>query len=59
MVLALCQRLLPVLRLQQVAVAQSADLVHQGLALEVVILHHHDRQLMLCAIHRAITPFHL
>ena len=59
MVLTLGQRLLSVLGFQQVAVAKPADLVHQGLALEVVILHHHDRQLMPCAIHRAITPFHL
>ncbi|MNF49242.1 hypothetical protein D3C84_305080 [compost metagenome] len=59
MVLTLGQRLLSVLGFQQVAVAKPADLVHQGLALEVVILHHHDHQLMPCTIHRAITPFHL
>ena len=58
-VLALGQCLLPVLSLQQVSVAKSADLMHQGLALEVVILHHHDHPLMPCTIHRAITPFHL
>ncbi|MNN73670.1 hypothetical protein D3C81_1898040 [compost metagenome] len=59
MVLTLGQRLLSVLGFQQVAVAKPADLVHQGLALEVVILHHHDHQLMLLVIHRAIVQFRM
>ncbi|MNH22007.1 hypothetical protein D3C79_818460 [compost metagenome] len=59
MVLALGQRRFTVLGLQQVAVAKPAELMHQGLALEVVILHHHDHPFVPCTIHRAITPFHL
>ncbi len=51
------QRLHPVLRLQQGAVTEPADLVHQRLALERVVFHHHDHQLMLCLVHRAIIHF--
>ena len=59
MTLAHGQRLHPVLRLQQGSVTEPADLVHQRLALEGVIFHHHDHQLMLCLVHRAIIQFHL